>query len=152
MPSQLVRKYYLETSHKLRSKLFFIINKDHLYETAQLLQDIQFSVLAQTNDIVSLKLFDRQNHIINFDYVASVFHKKQVFTSSGVQLTIDFQYQRTAHDTYILCCPVFTIIKHPSVWCPKSHYGQCGQSCPCCRAHVGDIFGVCPICSFPDEI
>ncbi len=36
--------------------------------------------------------------------------------------------------------------KHPIYWCNQNHYGQCGQSCPCCRAAVGDTFGACPIC------
>ena len=39
--------------------------------------------------------------------------------------------------------------KHPEYWTKEKHYGihgQCGQSCPCCRAEVGDTFGACPIC------
>ena len=36
--------------------------------------------------------------------------------------------------------------QHPIYWCNQNHYGQCGQSCPCCRAAVGDTFGACPIC------
>ena len=39
--------------------------------------------------------------------------------------------------------------KHPEYWSKEKHYGihgQCGQSCPCCRAEVGDTFGACPIC------
>ena len=35
---------------------------------------------------------------------------------------------------------------HPMVWSPTAHYGMCGQSCPCCRAEVGDTLGTCPIC------
>ena len=35
---------------------------------------------------------------------------------------------------------------HPMGWSPTNHYGMCGQSCPCCRAEVGDTFGACPIC------
>ena len=35
---------------------------------------------------------------------------------------------------------------HPTGWSPTAHYGMCGQSCPCCRAEVGDTFGACPIC------
>lgn len=35
---------------------------------------------------------------------------------------------------------------HPKSWNNKSHYGQCGQSCPCCRARVGDTLGACTIC------
>lgn len=41
-------------------------------------------------------------------------------------------------------------VKHPKGWSKNMHYfnlgGQCGQSCPCCRAMVGDILGACPIC------
>jgi len=36
--------------------------------------------------------------------------------------------------------------KHPSGWTKENHYGMCGQSCPCCRKKVGDIFGVCTVC------
>ena len=36
---------------------------------------------------------------------------------------------------------------HPSCWSKKVHYGQCGQSCPCCRADVGDKLGACTICT-----
>ena len=36
--------------------------------------------------------------------------------------------------------------QHPIYWSIDTHYGQCGQSCPCCRAEVGDTFGACPIC------
>ncbi len=35
---------------------------------------------------------------------------------------------------------------HPMGWSPMAHYGMCGQSCPCCRAEVGDTLGACPIC------
>lgn len=35
---------------------------------------------------------------------------------------------------------------HPSCWNPKTHYGQCGQSCPCCRKRCGEILGSCAIC------
>jgi chemotaxis protein histidine kinase CheA len=35
---------------------------------------------------------------------------------------------------------------HSQDWMSTSHYGMCGQSCPCCRAEVGDTFGACPIC------
>ena len=35
---------------------------------------------------------------------------------------------------------------HPMGWSPTAHYGMCGQSCPCCRAELGDTFGACPIC------
>ena len=41
-------------------------------------------------------------------------------------------------------------MEHPKGWTSKNHYmnmgGQCGQSCPCCRAEVGDTLGVCMIC------
>ena len=37
-------------------------------------------------------------------------------------------------------------LKHPESWNKHSHYGQCGQSCPCCRAMVGDEWGACSIC------
>ena len=40
---------------------------------------------------------------------------------------------------------------HPVGWTEKNHYMElnwqwCGQSCPCCRARVGDTFGACPVC------
>lgn len=40
---------------------------------------------------------------------------------------------------------------HPPGWNTTTHYmslgGQCGQSCPCCRAEIEETeFGVCPIC------
>ena len=35
---------------------------------------------------------------------------------------------------------------HPSGWNPSTHYGMCGQSCPCCRSFVGDILGACLVC------
>ena len=32
-------------------------------------------------------------------------------------------------------------------WNKISHYGQCGQSCPCCRWKIGqEIIGSCQIC------
>ena len=32
-------------------------------------------------------------------------------------------------------------------WNKFSHYGQCGQSCPCCRWKIGqEIIGSCQIC------
>ena len=47
--------------------------------------------------------------------------------------------------------PVITkpkvIGSHPKCWSAIGHYGQCGQSCPCCRAMVGDDWGACLICS-----
>ena len=40
--------------------------------------------------------------------------------------------------------------KHPPQWNKEDHYmrmgGQCGQSCPCCRARVGDTLGACTVC------
>jgi len=38
-------------------------------------------------------------------------------------------------------------ITHPECWNEHTHYGQCGQSCPCCRAMVGDEWGACLVCS-----
>ena len=38
-------------------------------------------------------------------------------------------------------------MKHPSEWSQKHHYGQCGQSCPCCRSKMGDKLGSCTICT-----
>lgn len=40
---------------------------------------------------------------------------------------------------------------HPVGWTKKNHYSElgwqwCGQSCPCCRARVGDTLGACPVC------
>jgi hypothetical protein len=40
---------------------------------------------------------------------------------------------------------------HPNGWDEKMHYSSlgwcwCGQSCPCCRALVGDTLGACEIC------
>jgi hypothetical protein len=41
--------------------------------------------------------------------------------------------------------------QHPVGWSVKNHYMDlgfcwCGQSCPCCRARVGDTLGACEIC------
>jgi hypothetical protein len=38
------------------------------------------------------------------------------------------------------------LLVHPDCWNAIGHYGQCGQSCPCCRAEVGDVWGVCLVC------
>ena len=38
-------------------------------------------------------------------------------------------------------------LTHPECWNVHTHYGQCGQSCPCCRAMVGDEWGACLVCS-----
>ena len=35
---------------------------------------------------------------------------------------------------------------HPPHWNPIRHFGRCGQSCPCCRARVGELMGACPVC------
>ena len=43
-------------------------------------------------------------------------------------------------------------MEHPKGWKSNAHYmmigGQCGQSCPCCRARAGDSvnWGACPLC------
>ena len=43
--------------------------------------------------------------------------------------------------------PIKTHVEeHPASWDSTNHYGQCGQSCPCCRSEVGDTLGACPIC------
>ena len=43
-----------------------------------------------------------------------------------------------------------TKLTHPEGWTSHLHYSSfgcyCGQSCPCCRALVGDTLGACPIC------
>ena len=40
--------------------------------------------------------------------------------------------------------------RHMPLWNPRIHYcnvgGQCGQSCPCCRAAMNEILGSCLIC------
>jgi len=42
------------------------------------------------------------------------------------------------------------LLEHPVGWDEKTHYSSmgcfCGQSCPCCRAIVGDKLGACEIC------
>ena len=42
--------------------------------------------------------------------------------------------------------PIEEQLVHPECWNEQTHYGQCGQSCPCCRADVGDILGACLVC------
>ena len=39
--------------------------------------------------------------------------------------------------------------KHPHTWNKYIHYGNCGQSCPCCRARVEGPkgLGICPVCA-----
>jgi hypothetical protein len=37
--------------------------------------------------------------------------------------------------------------KHGKKWNYLTHWGQCGQSCPCCRWKIGrEIIGSCVIC------
>ena len=43
--------------------------------------------------------------------------------------------------------------KHPKGWSLTNHWGQCGQSCPCCRANLykqnidpDAKWGACDIC------
>ena len=42
--------------------------------------------------------------------------------------------------------PISNSIEHPKSWNIDTHYGMCGQSCPCCRAKLGEIIGACTIC------
>lgn len=41
--------------------------------------------------------------------------------------------------------------KHMKGWTKDEHYTNlgcwCGQSCPCCRAEHGQLWGACTICS-----
>lgn len=38
-------------------------------------------------------------------------------------------------------------MKYDKNWNEKTHYGQCGQSCPCCRWEIAqEPFGSCEIC------
>ena len=106
------------------------------------------SIFANENDIIPLQLFDRDKELISFDYISNKEESLQSFTNENVKLTFSFSYQRffKKQNLYILCCPSFTIIKHPDIWSNDDHYNQCGQSCPCCRAKVGDTLGACPIC------
>lgn len=45
--------------------------------------------------------------------------------------------------------------KHMTGWTKDEHYTKlgswCGQSCPCCRAEQGEIWGACTICSKAEE-
>ena len=150
----LPRKYNILTSDNLRSKEFIVTNSDNLSENCQLLRDIDFSVLANEEDILKLRLYDKKKNIIAFDYIANKENPRQTFTNQQIKLTITFSYQQyiQKNKVYMLCCPSFTIIKHPEIWSKNNHYGQCGQSCPCCRAHVGDTLGACPICNSPKQI
>ena len=145
----LPRKYNLITSDNLRSPKFLVTNSENLSENCQLLRDIDFSVLANENDIIKLSLYNKEKKLIAFNYLASEQNPLKTFTNDQMKIMISFSYQQYTKNckAYMLCCPSFTIIKHPDVWSNNSHYGQCGQSCPCCRAHLGDSLGACPICN-----
>ena len=32
-------------------------------------------------------------------------------------------------------------------WTASDHWGSCGQSCCCCRAAVGEVYGSCQVCA-----
>ena len=51
---------------------------------------------------------------------------------------------RSSHTKTDVTCEKVQV--HPKSWDKHTHYGQCGQSCPCCRSEVGDTWGSCPIC------
>lgn len=76
------------------------------------------------------------------------------FGWNQVTETTDTKISNTYYWNEQLYCAVDTIQevydienkKHPSLWNHKTHYGQCGQSCPCCRKKMGEILGTCPIC------
>ena len=40
-------------------------------------------------------------------------------------------------------------LDHPCNWTKTTHYGMCGQSCPCCRTQIEGIygFGTCVVCN-----
>ena len=145
----LPRKYNLITSNNLSSKLFLVTHSENVSENCQLLRDIDFSVIGNEKETISLRLYDKDKKIIAFDYIANKENELQTFTNGQIKLTISFSYQQYTRNphVYMLCCPSFTIINHPDVWSKKNHYGQCGQSCPCCRAHMGDTLGACNICT-----
>ena len=49
--------------------------------------------------------------------------------------------------------PISKSIEHPNSsdfqpWNIDTHYGMCGQSCPCCRAKLGELIGACTICIY----
>jgi len=71
----LPRKYHIVTSNNLRSKLFLVTNT----ENCQLLRDIDFSVLANEDDVIKLKLYDKKIKLIEFDYIVD---KKRSFYKS----------------------------------------------------------------------
>ena len=45
--------------------------------------------------------------------------------------------------------------QHIEGWTQQEHYTNighwCGQSCPCCRALLGELWGACSICSKIEE-
>ena len=143
------RKYNILTSDNLSSRKFLVTNKEKLSESCQLLRDIDFSVLANEEDIIKFRLFNGKLELIAFDYIANKNDSPQIFTNDKVNLEISFSYQPYSKKskTYMLYNPSFTIIKHPDTWSNDYHYGQCGQSCPCCRSHFDEILGACPICN-----
>ena len=148
----LPRKYQLWTSDNLYSKKFLVTNSDTSSENCQLLRDIDFSVLAKEEDIfIRLRLYDEDKELIVFNYKVNKDNPLQIFRNDKVKLVISFSYQQYTRnrEAFILCCPSFTIIKHPDIWSKISHYGQCGQSCPCCRAHMGETLGTSSICKVP---
>ena len=51
--------------------------------------------------------------------------------------------------TEALCLAVSKyLMVHGEGWSRRSHFGTCGQSCPCCRSRAGDYLGVCHQCSY----
>ena len=40
------------------------------------------------------------------------------------------------------------VVRAAVPWDEREHFGRCGQSCPCCRSHMGEGFGSCPVCDF----
>ena len=143
-------KYHIVTSDNLCSEKFIATHSDNLLETdCRLLRDLDFSVLANEKDTISLRLYYGDRELISFNYIANKEEYIQSFTNDDVRLHISFNYQLYSkkHNTYMLFCPSFTIIKHPYIWSKDNHYGQCGQSCPCCRAHFYETLGACPLCA-----
>ena len=70
-----------------------------------------------------------------------VFHKKR---SSARQVGIQNSRKKAAsliQQRWRESRPV-----HPPCWNRFIHYGQCGQSCPCCRKRAGEILGACTVC------
>ena len=124
-------------SHKKKSKFY-----------GQLLRDIQFSVLVKYNTTINLSFKDKNCILIHFEYVIDKNNTKQVFENDWVKFTIDFMYNNITNEQCIIYCPSFElkVKKHVSSWTSKTHYGQCGQSCPCCRSQFNEEIGSCPIC------